>query len=219
MLRLPPLPAWGVSRGCVLAPIGVDDATLGFLAILEPDGAAAPAEADLLAAQHAANVYALALMRERLTDEVTTELRDQLLEALLDGQVTDEVALHERARRLGYNEAVAYRVMVFSPDTQGTVGQPLAAESGWTAGWRRRLLDGVAQLVRERAPQAIITRRREKSINFGIAGLIVGVYYLLLLGSEALSLQGYLDPSFALWIPNIIFGTIGTLLAYRLCAY
>ncbi len=163
-LRLPPLPAWGVSRGCVLAPIGIDDATLGFLAILEPDGVAAPAEADLLAAQHAANVYALALMRERLTDEVTTELRDQLLEALLDGQVTDEVALHERARRLGYNEAVAYRVMVFSPDTQGAVGQPLAAETGWTAGWRRRLLDGAAQLVRERAPQAIITRRREELV-------------------------------------------------------
>jgi len=163
-LRLPPLPAWGVSRGCVLAPIGIDDATLGFLAILEPDVTVAPAEADLLAAQHAANVYALALMRERLTDEVTTELRDQLLEALLDGQVTDEAALHERARRLGYNETTTYRVMVFSPDTQGAAGQPLAAESGWTAGWRRRLLDGAAQLVRERVPQAIITRRREELV-------------------------------------------------------
>jgi lipopolysaccharide export system permease protein len=68
-------------------------------------------------------------------------------------------------------------------------------------------------------PLAIITRRREKSINFGIAFVIVGVYYLLLLGSEALSLQGYLDPQLALWIPNIIFGTIGALLLYRLCAY
>lgn len=68
-------------------------------------------------------------------------------------------------------------------------------------------------------PLAIITRRREKSINFGIGFLIVGVFYLLLLGSEALSLQGYLDPQLALWIPNIIFSTIGALLLYRLCAY
>jgi lipopolysaccharide export system permease protein len=66
---------------------------------------------------------------------------------------------------------------------------------------------------------AIITRRREKTINFGIAFLIVGVYYLLLLGSEALSLQGHLKPNLAMWIPNIIFGTIGAILTYRLCAY
>jgi len=65
---------------------------------------------------------------------------------------------------------------------------------------------------------AIITRRREKSINFGIAFLIVGIYYLLLLGSEALSLQGYLDPRIAMWLPNIILGLLGTFLTYRLCA-
>lgn len=64
---------------------------------------------------------------------------------------------------------------------------------------------------------AIITRRREKSINFGIAFLIVGIYYLLLLGSEALSLQGYLNPVIAMWLPNIILGTIGVVLTYKLC--
>jgi len=68
-------------------------------------------------------------------------------------------------------------------------------------------------------PMAVITRRREKSINFGIAFLIVGVYYLLLLGTEAVSRQGYLDPQFALWIPNVIFGLIGAILTYKLCVY
>lgn len=66
---------------------------------------------------------------------------------------------------------------------------------------------------------AIITRRREKSVNFGIAFLIVGVYYLLLLGVKSLSLQGHLDPAIAMWIPNIILGIIGVILTYRLCAY
>ncbi len=66
---------------------------------------------------------------------------------------------------------------------------------------------------------AMITRRREKSINFGIAFVIVGVYYLLLMGSEALSLQGYVDPRIAMWIPNMIFGAIGGFLTYKLCAY
>ncbi len=68
-------------------------------------------------------------------------------------------------------------------------------------------------------PLAIITKRREKSINFGIAFLIVGVFYLLFLGSEAMSLQGYMDPAIAMWLPNIIMGAIGVILTYRLCVY
>lgn len=67
-------------------------------------------------------------------------------------------------------------------------------------------------------PLAIITRRREKTINFGMAFLIVGVYYLMLLGSEALSMQGQLNPRIAMWIPNIILGAIGAILTFRLCA-
>jgi lipopolysaccharide export LptBFGC system permease protein LptF len=41
----------------------------------------------------------------------------------------------------------------------------------------------------------------------------------MLMGSQALSLQGYLDPKTAMWIPNIILGSIGALLTYRLCVY
>lgn len=68
-------------------------------------------------------------------------------------------------------------------------------------------------------PTAVITRRREKSINLGIAFIVVGTYYLLLIGSETLGLQGYLNPTFALWIPNIILGTIGAILTFKVCAY
>lgn len=69
------------------------------------------------------------------------------------------------------------------------------------------------------APLAVITRRREKSINFGITVLIVGIYYLLFIGSQALSLQGYLSPALAMWLPNLIFISIGALFMYRLCVY
>lgn len=68
-------------------------------------------------------------------------------------------------------------------------------------------------------PLATITRRREKSINFGISFLIVGIYYLLLISSEALSLQGYIPPAIAMWIPNIVLGMTGVILTYRICAY
>jgi lipopolysaccharide export system permease protein len=66
---------------------------------------------------------------------------------------------------------------------------------------------------------AMVTRRREKSINFGMAFIVAGAYYLLLLGSEALSFQGHIPPQIALWIPNIIFAAIGAVLTYKVCAY
>jgi lipopolysaccharide export system permease protein len=65
---------------------------------------------------------------------------------------------------------------------------------------------------------AIITRRREKSINIGMAILIIVVYYPLFIGCEALAIEGYIEPQIAMWIPNIIFGVIGTMLTLRLCA-
>ncbi|MDD3345365.1 MAG: LptF/LptG family permease [Candidatus Omnitrophica bacterium] len=64
----------------------------------------------------------------------------------------------------------------------------------------------------------IITRRREKSINIGIAVLVIVCYYPLLIGSEALAIEGYLPSSLALWIPNILFTCIGSYLTYKLCA-
>jgi len=68
------------------------------------------------------------------------------------------------------------------------------------------------------APLAIITRRREKSINFGIAFLVVGSYYLLLIAAEALSIRGVINPAIGMWMPNIIFTLLGAILTYRLCA-
>ena len=69
------------------------------------------------------------------------------------------------------------------------------------------------------APLAIITRRREKSINFGIAFLIVGLYYLMLMGSKGLSLEGYVNPAIAMWLPNMLLGLIGLVLTFKVCAY
>lgn len=67
------------------------------------------------------------------------------------------------------------------------------------------------------APFAMITRRREKSINFGFAFLIVACYYLMLIGFEALSIEGKLPPSAAMGMPNIIFGSIGIITLYKTC--
>jgi len=64
----------------------------------------------------------------------------------------------------------------------------------------------------------IITRRREKSINIGIAVLIIVCYYPMYIGLVALAMEGKLPAAFALWAPNIMFGSIGGYLTYKLCA-
>jgi lipopolysaccharide export system permease protein len=66
---------------------------------------------------------------------------------------------------------------------------------------------------------AIITRRREKSINIGLAVLVITVYYPLFIGCEALAIQGYLNPTVAMWIPNMLFAIIGAILTLKVCAY
>ena len=68
------------------------------------------------------------------------------------------------------------------------------------------------------APLAIITRRREKSINIGIAILVIVVYYPLFIGCEALGIQGNVNPQVAMWIPNVICAAIGSILTFKLCA-
>jgi lipopolysaccharide export LptBFGC system permease protein LptF len=66
-------------------------------------------------------------------------------------------------------------------------------------------------------PLGIITRRREKSINMGIALLIIATYYPFFIGCETLGMQGLMNPVISMWIPNIVYGAIGTYLTVRLC--
>jgi lipopolysaccharide export system permease protein len=68
-------------------------------------------------------------------------------------------------------------------------------------------------------PLGIITRRREKAANIALAFLIVGAYFILTLCVESLSKQGNLAPSSGMWIPNIIFGSIGIYLSTKLCVF
>lgn len=68
-------------------------------------------------------------------------------------------------------------------------------------------------------PLSIITKQRLRSVNLGMALVIFGIYYLLLLGANALSIQGYLAPQFAMWIPNVIFSLLGIILTFSICAF
>ena len=87
--------------------------------------------------------------------------------------------------------------------------------------WHKRiaLAFSVIVFILLGASLAMLTRRREKSINFSMAFGITGIYYLLLLGASALSLGGYLIPALAMWLPNLILGIIAILLIIKICVY
>jgi sugar diacid utilization regulator len=155
-LRIPPMVDWGVEAVCVLAPVAVGDAILGYLAILEEREATPSEDVDLQVVQHAATVYALAMMRERMTSEVAQQLRDELFEGLLQGRAQDEQVALERAVRLGYEPRRTYRVLVLVADDPGSREQRPESLTR-----RRHLLEGLAELFKRRAPGSIGMARRD----------------------------------------------------------
>jgi lipopolysaccharide export system permease protein len=53
-------------------------------------------------------------------------------------------------------------------------------------------------------PIAVITNKREKSANVVLAILCAGLYYLISLGCEALSIETIAPPAMLMWIPNLL---------------
>jgi sugar diacid utilization regulator len=166
-LRVPPVAALGVAVGCVVTPIVVGDAIIGYLVILEdgPEtGASDDAELDVLVVQHAATVYALAMMRERMATEVTRQLRNELLAGLLLGHLAAPEEAAQRAARVGFTAGRAYQVMVLSPEDQAPPLPDPAADTRRAALRRQRLFDGLAGLVESRLSEAIVSPQQDELV-------------------------------------------------------
>ena len=157
-LRVPPMLDFGVDASCVLAPVAVGDAIFGYLAILAPAEERGD-DLDLQIVQHAANVYALSMLRERMAAEVARQLKDELFEGLLLGRTQDERVARERAMRLGYRPEVTYRVLVVSASL-GAADD----ERPETIAQRRRLLESLAELCQRRSTEAFVTVRDEELV-------------------------------------------------------
>ncbi len=63
-------------------------------------------------------------------------------------------------------------------------------------------------------PLALMARRGEKAIGFGLSLCVMVLYYLLLLGGEALAIKGLLFPAVGIWLPNMLFGILGPALIF-----
>src|SRR5919202_1375617 len=150
-LRVPPMADFGVAASCVLAPVAAGDAIFGYLAILTEGDEDGREDVDLQIVQHAATVYALSMMRERMAAEVARQLKDEVFEGLLLGRTQDEQVARERALRLGYNPDVSYQVLVV------VVAAPGRDEED-------RLPERLADLCARHAPGALATVRDDELV-------------------------------------------------------
>lgn len=57
-------------------------------------------------------------------------------------------------------------------------------------------------------PLGIKIERGERSISLGISCILVIIYYLLFIAGRALGKGGVIPPAVAMWIPNIIIGSL-----------
>ncbi|MBI4972108.1 MAG: LptF/LptG family permease [Candidatus Omnitrophica bacterium] len=64
-------------------------------------------------------------------------------------------------------------------------------------------------------PLALITRRGEPIISFGIALALICIYYVFFVLSDTMAISGVLPPMIALWLPNITLSVIGCVLLAR----
>lgn len=62
---------------------------------------------------------------------------------------------------------------------------------------------------------SLVVKHREKSINFGIALVAAGIYYLLFILGQTLVENHLLIPFVGMWLPNIIISSIGGYLIYK----
>lgn len=62
---------------------------------------------------------------------------------------------------------------------------------------------------------SLVVKHREKSINFGIAFLTAGVYYLLFILGETLLEYRFIAPSLGMWFPNVIVVSLGGYLIFK----
>ena len=61
-------------------------------------------------------------------------------------------------------------------------------------------------------PLALLAKREEKFIGFGLGLAVFVVYYLLLSAGKGLVLKGIFSPAICMWFPNILIATAGIIL-------
>ncbi len=144
------LPHVGHAGAVIVAPILVGDDVPAYLLTFGDTEAGSGGDMSVLVTEHAATICGVMLSRERVVAAAAREVRDDLVEGLLLGGRDGEVT--RWARHLGYDPAVAHRVLVVA-----LTGAEAAAAA-------ERLAVAIEQFFAVRMPDAITSIRSEEVI-------------------------------------------------------
>jgi sugar diacid utilization regulator len=112
-LRLPAVPGTAGSGDCVIAPINLGSRLLGYVAVASPE-ASVTGDLDLFAVQHAATVYAQALLEEDRVGAFRLRFRREIFEGLLRGHAEGGDDAVESARLIGLDPDQPYQVVAIA---------------------------------------------------------------------------------------------------------
>jgi sugar diacid utilization regulator len=145
---------------CVLAPIvGGSAEILGYVMLVAGNEEGGDEQIDLLAAQHAATMYALVLMRQRIAADVGNKLRGDLVEGLLNGQMGNSQDASERAGFLGLEVGMPYRVIIMLVAGLESGAEP-PHDPPRALSLRRHVLEVLAEFVMTRFPGGVAVARQ-----------------------------------------------------------
>lgn len=127
-LRIRAVPEWGLHGDVVIAPIAVGEQVLGYLVVTTRGTDGGEEDLELLTVQHAASIYALALVEAQRDAALRGRYRAELAESLLLGTF-DPASAGEIARLAGIRLGVGQVLLAIAPAT-GVVASRSSAEAG-----------------------------------------------------------------------------------------
>jgi PucR C-terminal helix-turn-helix domain/GGDEF-like domain len=113
-LRIRAVPEWGLNGDVVIAPIAVGEQVLGYLVVTTRATDGGEEDLELLTVQHAASIYALALVEAQRDAALRGRYRAELAETLLLGTF-DPASAGEIARLAGIRLGVGQVLLAIAP--------------------------------------------------------------------------------------------------------
>ncbi len=151
-----------IPRPQVISPILVGHKTLGYVSIARSSHELE--ELDYVAIEHAATVYALEMMKQKIADEVTSKLKGDWVDDLLNGHFKSDEEILMRATFLGYDINLPYQVIILDIDNFSDFVKQQSGNEKKVAQVKKSLFNLVNNTVMDRSPRSIVISKSDKIV-------------------------------------------------------
>ncbi|MDO8672890.1 MAG: GAF domain-containing protein [Dehalococcoidia bacterium] len=163
IIRLPPLPEFGLKASRIVAPIVVGRKVLGYVTIVEKQGPVG--ELEFMILEQATTVFALEMAKQQAIMEVEHRLRRGFIDEVLSGKYESQQSVIKKALHFGYDLARSHHLIVLMFDEIGMRRDEVGmrrdeVDAGQTASsLERNVYDILAAELAKRASGAVVVDR------------------------------------------------------------